>query len=172
MNILLILLGCNIFNLLDNRIKTAVNTAGKFNETNIDWFLSGGIKNPNEDTITEAEKMAIEISKFEKNYTHESRGNRWNYIYDTVATNTAENFIMARNYLNKLNGQYDDVYVITSEFHYNRANKIATKILDLEPKWILGDAKLHDSEYWERIHIRNVDVDVNNALQKFYIHKP
>ena len=71
------------------------NFVGKFNETNVDWFLSGGIKNPSEDTITEAEKMAEKISKYEKIYTQESRGNIWNYIYDKEATNTAENFIMA-----------------------------------------------------------------------------
>lgn len=168
MNILLILLGCNIYNLLSNRIDTAINFVGKFNETNVDWFLSGGIKNPNEDIITEAEKMAIQISKFEKIHTHELRGNKWNYIYDTQATNTAENFIMARNFINKLNREYDEVYVITSEFHSNRANKIAQQILDIEPKWILGNAKLHDSHYWEKIHIRNVDSDVNKALKKYW----
>lgn len=169
MNILLILLGCHISNLLNNRIDAAVNFAGKFNETNVDWFLSGGIKNPNEDTITEAEKMAKQISKYEIIHTDELRGNRWNYIYDTQATNTAENFIMARNFINSENRDYDQVYIITSEFHQNRANKIAEKILDVEPKWILGEAKLHDSEYWERIHIRNVDADVNKALKKFRI---
>lgn len=169
MNILLILLGCNISYLLSNRIDTAINFVGKFNETNVDWFLSGGIKNPNEETITEAEKMAEQISKFEKIHTDKLRGNRWNYIYDTEATNTAENFIMARNFINKENRQYDQVYIITSEFHQNRANKISEKILDVEPKWILGEAKLHDSEYWERIHIRNVDADVNKALNKFPI---
>lgn len=170
MNILLILLGCNIFNILDNRIKTAINFAGKFNETNIDWFLSGGIKNPDQDIITEAEKMAYEISKFEKIHTNKLRGNNWNYIYDIEATNTAENFIMVRNYLNKLNGMYDEVYIITSEFHHNRANKIAQMILDIEPKWILGDVKLHDSEYWESIHIRNVEADVFKALNKYTFH--
>jgi len=169
MNILLILLGCNISYLLSNRTDTAINFVGKFNETNVDWFLSGGIKNPQEDTITEAEKMAEQISKFEKIHTDELRGNRWNYIYDTLATNTAENFIMARNFLNRENRQYDQVYIITSEFHQNRANKIAEKILPLEPKWILGHAKLDDSYYWERIHIRNVDSDVNKALNKFPI---
>ena len=169
MNILLILLGCNISYLLSNRIDTAINFVGKFNETNVDWFLSGGIKNPSEDTITEAEKMARQISKFEKIHTDELRGNKWNYIYDTEATNTAENFIMARNFINRKNREYDQVYIITSEFHQNRANKIAEKILDVEPKWILGEAKLHDSKYWERIHIRNVDTDVNKALKKFRI---
>jgi len=167
MNILLILLGCNISYLLSNRIDTAINFVGKLNETNIDWFLSGGIKNPSEDTITEAEKMAKEISKYEKIHTHESRCNKWNYVYDTVATNTAENFIMAKNFIREKS--YDEIYIITSEFHYERANKIAEKILHIEPKWILGNAKLDDSVYWESIHIRNIDNDVNKALNKFAI---
>lgn len=162
MNILIILLGCNIFNLLNNRINTAVNFAGKFNETNIDWFLSGGIKNPGESIITEAEKMAQQISEFEKIH---SRNNKWNYIYDIESTNTAENFIMARNFI-RLSKEYDEVYVVTSSFHYERANKIAQKILDNNVKWVLGEAKLHDSDYWERIHIKNVDADVNKALKK------
>jgi hypothetical protein len=169
MNILLILLGCNIYHLLSNRIDTAVNFVGKFNQTNVDWFLSGGIKNPNEDIITEAEKMAIQISKFEKIHTHVLRGNDWNYVYDNIATNTAENFIMARNFINRKIRNYDEIYVITSEFHHNRANKIAEKLLQVEPKWILGNAKLDDSIYWEKIHIRNVDNDVQKALNKFPI---
>jgi hypothetical protein len=138
----------------------------KFNNTNVNWFLSGGIKNPSEDTITEAEKMAQQISIFENIYTDELTGNKWNYVYDIKATNTAENFIMARNFINEINTQYDDIYVITSTFHHNRANKIAEKILNIEPKWILGDAKLHDSDYWESVHIKNVDSDVNKALAK------
>jgi hypothetical protein len=169
MNILLILLGCNISHLLNNRINTAINFVGKFNDTNVDWFLSGGIKNPHEDTVTEAEKMAQQISKFEKIHTDDIRGNDWNYIYDTVATNTAENFIMARNFMNKSEKEYDDIYVITSGFHHNRANKIAEQILPIEPKWILGEAKLADSHYWERVHIKNVDSDVKNALNKFLV---
>jgi len=169
MNILLILLGCNISYLLSNRIDTAINFVGKFNETNVDWFLSGGIKNIDEDTVTEAEKMARQISKFEKYHTDDIRGNDWNYIYDTVATNTAENFIMARNFINKANKNYDEVYVITSEFHHNRANKIAEKILDVNPKWILGGAKCEDCDYWEKIHIKNVESDVRKAINKFPI---
>lgn len=170
MNILLILLGCNISHLLNNRIDTAVNFVSQYNDTNVDWFLSGGIKNPHEDTVTEAEKMAQKISKFEKIHTDDIRGNDWKYIYDTVATNTAENFIMARNFMTKADKEYDDIYVITSGFHHNRANKIAEKILDIKPKWILGEAKLADSHYWERVHIRNVDTDVKKALNKFPIY--
>lgn len=169
MNILLVLLGCNIQYLLINRIHNAVNFAGTFNNTNIDWFLSGGIKNINEDTITEAEKMAKEISNFEKSIGIHLQGNVWNYIYDTQATNTAENFMMVRNYINKNYKYYNEVYIITSEFHYNRANKIAEKILDNIPKWILDKAKLPDSEYWEKIHIRNIENDVNKAINKFHV---
>jgi hypothetical protein len=169
MNILLILLGCNISYLLNDRINTAINFVGKFNQTNVDWFLSGGIKNPNEDIISEAEKMAEQISKFERIYTHVSTENKWNYIYDTQATNTAENFIMVRNFISNINDNYSEIYVITSEFHHNRAKKIAEQILDVNYKWILGDAELEDSVYWERIHIRNVDSDVRKALNKYSI---
>ena len=60
MNILLVLLGCNVPYLLNDRIATAVKFANRFNNesVSVDWFLSGGIKNPAEDTVTEAEKMA------------------------------------------------------------------------------------------------------------------
>jgi hypothetical protein len=167
MNILLILLGCNISYLLNNRIDHAIRFIDKFNQTKVDWFLSGGIKNPNEDTITEAEKMAQQISKFEKKHTSEMRGNTWNYIYDTESTNTAENFIMVKNYLNNIHNNYDEIYVVTSKFHYDRAKKIAEKILDVETKWILGKNELRDSNYWEKIHSKNVDTDVNKAYYKF-----
>lgn len=170
MNILLILLGCSVSNLLNNRINTAINFVDRFNGTNISWFLSGGIKNINEDTVTEAEKMARQISKFEKKFVSKLRGNKWNYVFDTVATNTAENFIMAKNFLdeNNNNNKYDEVFIITSAFHYERANKIANKILDkIEVNWILGNEQLHDSYYWEGIHIKNVDSDVSKAILKF-----
>lgn len=68
MNILLILLGCNISYLLNERIHTAIQFASNISTTTngiatVNWFLSGGIKNPNEDTVTEAEKMARDIAQ-------------------------------------------------------------------------------------------------------------
>ena len=166
-NVLLILLGCNIPYLLNDRIITAVQFATNFNETNVNWFLSGGIKNPLEDTITEAEKMSISISNLEKIYV---RNNNWSYIHDTVATNTAENFIMVKKYLNEDIAPFSKVYVVTSDFHYNRAKKIADKIItNIEIDWILSDGEMEDSRYWEKIHIKNVDADVNQAINKFKI---
>ena len=132
MNILLILLGCNISYLLQDRITTAVQFAGNFNKTNVNWFLSGGIKNPLEDKITEAEKMAHKILELEYIYTYELSGNKWNYIYDVEATNTAENFIMVKKYLEETPIEYSEIVVVTSDFHYNRASQIAEKIIDKE----------------------------------------
>lgn len=160
MNILLVLLGCNVPYLLNDRIATAVKFSNRFNNESVDWFLSGGIKNPAEDIVTEAEKMAAQISQYAPD--------NWNYIYDTVATNTAENFIMVKQYLDETPIDYSEVFVVTSEFHYDRARKIAEKIIGTtEFRWILSEAELHDSRYWEKIHIKNVDADVNKAIQKF-----
>jgi uncharacterized SAM-binding protein YcdF (DUF218 family) len=167
MNILIILLGCNISYLLQDRITTAVQFAGNLNETNVNWFLSGGIKNPLEDKITEAEKMAQKILELEYVYSYEYSGNKWNYIYDVEATNTAENFIMVKKYLEETPIEYSEIVVVTSDFHYNRANKIAGKIIDSKISWVLSDGELHDSRYWEKIHIKNVDDDVIKAKKKY-----
>ena len=118
MNILLVILGCNIPYLLNDRIATATLFASGFNMTSVNWFLSGGIKNPSEGTVTEAEKMAEQISQYEKTYNRDaSTGDNWNYIFDTVATNTAENFIMVKKYLGETNVDYSKVFVVTSDFH-------------------------------------------------------
>ena len=158
--LLFILLGCNVPALLDGRIKKAVDYANATtNVTQVDWFLSGGIKNPAEDTVTEAEKMMRVISSA-------NNATAWSFIRDDVATNTAENFIMVQNTLDLSN--YDGVYVITSDFHHARAKKIADKVIaGNEFKWLLAPEELHDSRYWERVHIRNVDADVNTARRKF-----
>ena len=158
--LLFILLGCNVPALLDGRIKKAVDYANAMtNATQIDWFLSGGIKNPAEDTVTEAEKMMHAIS-----LTYNATA--WNFIRDNAATNTAENFIMVENTVDLSN--YNDVCVITSDFHHERAKKIADKVIaGNEFKWLLAPEELHDSRYWERVHIRNVDADTNKAKRKF-----
>ena len=140
-NILLILLGCNIQLLLNSRIINAVNFAKQLNETNVHWFLSGGIKNPLLDEVAESTKMAEQISVYEKLIIPETAGNKWNYIYDTVSTNTAENFIMSNKHINVGNIEYSQVYIATSKFHYNRSNKIAEKIFnkDITLNWLLSD---------------------------------
>jgi vancomycin permeability regulator SanA len=161
MRILIILLGCHIARLLNGRIEAAVELASSYHQQ-VDWLLSGGIKNAEDGaSITEAEQMAAQITKKEPIYGL----SEWNYILDTKATNTAENFLRLRDMDLTM---YNEVYIATSEFHYERAAKIASLIIDDKIKkinWILAEQKEPDSEYWERIHIRNVEADVRRALQ-------
>lgn len=162
MRILIILLGCHIARLLNGRIEAAVELASSYHQQ-VDWLLSGGIKHANNGaSITEAEQMAAQISKKEPAYSV----SEWNYILDTKATNTAENFLGLRDIDLTV---YNEVYIATSEFHYERAAKIASLIIDDRIKkinWILAEQKEPDSEYWERIHIRNVEADVERVLQQ------
>ena len=156
---LLILLGCHVAELLNGRIETALALAHA-TDGQVDWFLSGGIKNPAEDSTSEADKMASQICPDNK-----CPGN-WTLVHDTVATNTAENFIMADKQLDL--HMYSDIYVITSGFHHGRAKAIADKVVTGNTfKWALSAVKLKDSEYWEKIHIRNVDEDVRKAIARF-----
>ena len=162
MRILIILLGCHLARLLNGRIEAAVELASNYSHQ-VDWLLSGGIKNAEDGaSITEAEQMAAQITKKEPIYGL----SEWNYILDTKATNTAENFLRLRDMDLTM---YNEVYIATSEFHYERAAKIASLIIDDKLKkinWILAEQKEPDSEYWERIHIRNVEADVRRALQQ------
>lgn len=158
MHILIILLGCHIAHLLNGRIEAAVELATNYSQ--VDWLLSGGIKPASNNAVTEAEQMAARISEKEPAYGTPE----WNYILDTNATNTAENFLRVRA-MNLTD--YDGVYIATSAFHYERAAKIASLVIGNthDINWVLAEQKEDDSEYWERIHIRNVEADVRRALQ-------
>jgi len=166
MNILIVMLGCNVFNLLNDRINLGIKFAlNERKENNIDWFLSGGIKNPTETTISEAYKMSQMISKSHE-FVYGSSKENWNYILDEASTNTAENFFMVKKLLDNNQDKYSKIYVVTSDFHFNRASKFADKIIENnEFEWILSDLELHDSRYWETIHIKNVDNDINKSLK-------
>jgi len=164
MKFLIVMLGCNVMRLLNNRIETAINFASNDINVEVDWFLSGGIKNPNESSISEAYKMSqmIENSGL---FTYGLLKEKWNYILDEESTNTAENFIMLKKMLEKNQDKYSKIYVVTSDFHFNRASIFADKIIENNNfNWILADLELHDSRYWETIHIKNVDNDIKKAL--------
>jgi hypothetical protein len=155
MRILIALLGCNIAKLLDGRVDAAVQFANQRNET-VNWFLSGGLKNgglKNKDAyqITEAEQMSHRLSQYNET---------WTYTLDTESTNTAENFIA----LSAEYQAYDDVFIVTSTFHQPRAALFADKLIpDNRFRWILSPLELPDSRYWESVHIKNVDTDVEKA---------
>ena len=156
MKVLFILLGCQITRLLNGRIQTAVDFVNTNHQNNtVDWFLSGGVKNGSADTMSEAEQMARTILQ---------HGNaNWNVLLDTVATNTAENFVIANQTLNF--ALYSDVYVVTSEFHYGRAKRMTDRIFtNRRIKWVLSPLEERDSRYWETIHIRNVEADLERVI--------
>jgi hypothetical protein len=91
-----------------------------------------------------------------------NRSISYQYILDELSTNTAENFYRTSKHLNATHEDYDDIYIITSRFHHNRANLMMTLI---DPSrsynWILGNLQQQDSTHWETIHIKNVHNDVN-----------
>jgi uncharacterized SAM-binding protein YcdF (DUF218 family) len=164
--LLFILLGSHVTELLNGRVNTALDFAANINNTHIDWFLSGGVKNVGVNGgvkygnagISEAEKMAYLIG-------NKSCGVEWNFILDKSATNTAENLIA----VSEMGGleKYSGVYVITSEFHFNRAKMITDLLIeDNRFGWILSDIALADSDYWESVHIKNVRSDVAKAKQR------
>lgn len=189
MNILIILLGCNILKILNDRVNTAVEFAinrEKIYNDNIIWFLSGGIKynniNNEYQTISEAQQMRdIILNEREKrksiknktivdniheNYSYEN----WNFILDTNSTNTAENFIMVNKLLLSVDKNYifDSIFVITSKYHYKRAKIIADYINKNNTyEWILSPVEERNSYYLENIHIKNAEKDVIESMQKF-----
>lgn len=166
MSKLIVLLGCHVALLLNGRIQSAVEFAASVKDANVVWFLSGGIKNPLEDTQTEAAKMAAILTGLDA--SRNNTNSTWSYVHDTVATNTAENFVMLDKMIDDSEpNSFSEIYVVTSKFHYKRASAIATGIIEGNTfKWILSDVELHDSRYWETIHMKNVKADVERALDK------
>ena len=150
MRILIALLGCNVAKLLDGRVEAAVQFASQRNET-VSWFLSGGIKTKDHNQMTEAEQMSRRLSQY---------NDSWTYTLDTASTNTAENFVA----LSAEYEAYDDVFIVTSAFHQPRAALFAEKLIPNNRfQWVLSPLELPESRYWETVHIKNVDADVEKA---------
>lgn len=212
-HILIILLGCNIYSILMNRLETSFKYIefihhnsiknknnlidiypdeiafenrfmGKLQpkQTQITWFLSGGIKNNHlknnhSGAKSEASIMKSHIDdyinmKFQSgssrtNSNSNSKGTniQWDFVLDELSTNTAENFIRASDFLNKTSISFDSVYIVTSDFHHKRASMMINLIdPSRQYKWILGDMELSDSRRWEEVHIQNVHSDVSKAF--------
>jgi len=143
-----------------DRVMTAINFIenNKDNFNKITWYLSGGIKFEGE--LSEAAIMRAELESLIAVRNLDENIN-YRYILDEKSKNTAENFYRSSNYLNVTQHSYDDVYIITSKFHHNRAQLMMSYIDSSRSySWILGDMQQSDSLYWESVHIRNVLNDV------------
>jgi len=159
---IMVVLGCAIDYLQDDRISSALDYAAN-QDHQVAWFLTGGIKNAIDNTQqSEAVRMVIRI--------HSNQ-----VVLDETATNTAENFANLRKYLIK---QYADntlpqIVITTSAFHKNRAEKIFNGVFMqtdnpiIHPIWNLGQQACPSCWADEHIHMRNVDNDVKNALTKY-----
>ncbi len=168
--ILIVLLGCNIFNILNSRVNKAVDFVKELSANQqiqtIDWLLSGGnkeLKNA-ENSCFEGEimKHKLQSNNFENIIDH-------NYSIDARSTNTAENFAYLDKFL-QINSYYDDIYIVTSEYHHNRANKILSRIIPrIKFKWILAEESNPDSNYWENLHMNNVASDIKKAIEKYNV---
>jgi len=145
--------------------------------TQITWFLSGGIKNNFKGAKTEASILKSQIDDnislkttnvIDTSIQTQFDDIEWNFLLDEKSTNTAENFIWASQFLNTTTQVFDDIYVVTSEFHFQRASHML-KLIDPSRnfKWILGNMEEKDSRYWESIHFQNVESDVVKARVKF-----
>lgn len=189
----MIVLGCNIGSILLNRLETSFRfieqTLGNnvcitsnpltdfFDSTksnsnsnhHITWFLSGGIKNNFIDAKSESSILKSQIDN-NISLKYKDIGDEkinWDFVLDEKSTNTAENFIWASHFINTTEKIFDDIYVVTSDFHFPRANEML-KMIDPSKnfKWILGNLEENDSRYWESIHTRNVRSDVAKARVK------
>ena len=172
MHLLLILLGCNIQSILLDRLWSSFRfIESRFGicpspqsqtHPHITWFLSGGNKN-GDTTESEAKILKFQIDNTPSlkplaNHT---------FVLDEDSTNTAENFVRASLYLNSSKTTYDDIFIITSDFHFLRAERLF-RLIDptRHVKWILGDLTVGDIGKWEQVHLRNVVSDVVKAKAK------
>lgn len=194
MNFAILLAGCHITSIINNRLETSFNYIESlkknfkpelFNdyrvqyygnllnspvEIKITWFLSGGIKFSHPGAKSEASIMKYHIDRFiSSKFSSSTKSNldyniEWDFVLDEISTNTAENFIWASDFLNQTSNLFDSVYIVTSDFHYERASMMMGLIdTSREYKWILGDVEEHNSREMEKIHIKNVYSDVTKA---------
>jgi uncharacterized SAM-binding protein YcdF (DUF218 family) len=154
--IIMVVLGCNLFEIQKDRILTAIEYSKNLLEPPI-WFLTGGVKNDLEscqNTISEAYTMLSFLNKTD------------NIILDKKAKNTAQNFCNLKSWINKNNNTDYDVIITTSEFHKERAEKIFKGIFknSLIPKWNLSLKSCVSCWNDEKKHMRNIEEDIKLAL--------
>ncbi len=160
MNIYLILLGSNILSVLLDRIGHGILFAKR---DKITWFLTGGMKTI--DAINESDVMLEKLHEhMMKTYNPPS----WSFIVDDRSTNTVENIFT----LSKLPFNNEtEYYIVTSQFHFNRAEKIVSKLMPgRQCYWVFSTITPDDAEYWENIHIHNVDSDISKISGKVFLN--
>ena len=153
----MVVLGCAVNSIQKERVSTAINYVNNLDNSEIIWFLTGGVKDAVSGATTEAQLMSDNIAN--------SIGR---IIMDDKAKNTAENFAYLKKWLMETYNDMPEIVITTSEFHKERAARIFNGIfhnIRTDPLWNLSESN-NCANCWndEKIHMRNVDNDVNKAL--------
>ncbi len=75
---------------------------------------------------------------------------------------------MIKKHIKKSGIKYSNVYIVTSEFHYDRVKILANVIVPNNNfNQILGTKKNSDAEYLEFIHMKNIMDDIYKLYKKF-----
>ena len=165
--IIVLLLGCHIKYIQNDRIDSAINFIdSNYKKSNIIWFLTGGIKYDIPKIIQQPE--SIEMINY-INLMNSKLYSKWEYILDSDATNTAENFGNFRSWFENTNiNKNNKVYIVTSEFHLKRAKKILNGIIsDNNFEWIISKKECNYCNHNEVIHSQNIENDIKMGLKKY-----
>ncbi len=146
--------------LQQDRINAALKYWSRLDyQTDVIWYLSGGVKNAIE-TTTEAEVMSQGITTNIK---------RSQIVLDTNAVNTAENFRNFYNFISTLNIPNVEIIIVTSAFHKARAEKFFygffPQTTQLKVEWVLGSLECSTCASDELFHMKNVDSDIAKAKE-------
>ena len=155
-----IVLGSADETILGERIQTAIVYISESPNPNI-LFISGGVKNAitNCGAETEASKAANMIKIIGTGAVQ--------IVLEEKATNTAENFVYLKQWVNNNYGNDDlpDVVITTSDFHKNRAEQIFNGVIpEIKPKWNLSKSACMRCWSDESVHMKNVKSDIERAL--------
>ncbi len=155
-----VLLGSANEIILGERIHAAIQYIRSTENPNI-LFISGGVKNAlvGANEQTEAAKAANMITN--------NLLDNVQIVLEENATNTAENFVYLKRWVNNNFSQEDlpEFIITTSDFHKNRAEQIFQGILpDITPKWNLSKSDCVQCWTDEAIHIKNVPADIYKAM--------
>lgn len=154
----MVVLGNQMKDIQKDRVLSAIEYSKSLGSNYI-WYLSGGVKGCVENEISEASNM--------RGYINEKTAN--NIVLDNEATNTAENFVNLKKWLAikyKSNEEYE-IVITTSEYHKFRALKIFEGVFEkYDIKWNLSKKACQSCWSDEIFHMKNVEKDIKNALQK------
>ena len=157
---IIVILGNNNPNILQQRINIGLEYLKELKITKTTIYLSGGIKKYSANQITESSLMYDELNKNVYNFKDIQ------VIMDEKSTNTAENFVYLKKWINKnyLFKEFNYV-IITSDYHEKRVMKLFNGIFqNIQPKFVLSNSNCIDCWKDEIIHIKNVENDIKKAL--------